>query len=127
MDYDYLNTIYFLIHSFIVLICLIILLVINDLRINICLLMLIIIIKYSFNYFHQCIITKLEYNNIFPSVIEIGNNAVFINKISNRTAELFIINMTIYLVCLKIIFTIFLNYYKLNPTKLFYSLSNYLP
>jgi hypothetical protein len=127
MDYDYLNTIYVLIHFFLVLICLIILLVINDLRINICLLILTVIIKYSFNYFNQCIITKLEYNNVVPSVTELGSNAVFINKIPHRTAELFIINMTIYLVCLKIIFTIFFNYYKLNPTKILYFLSNYLP
>jgi hypothetical protein len=127
MDYDYWNTIYVLIHFFIVLICLIILLVINDLRVNICLLILTVIIKYSFNYFNQCIITKLEYNNVVPSVTELGTNAVFINKIPHRTAELFIINMTIYLVCLKIIFTIFFNYYKLNPTKILYFLSNYLP
>jgi hypothetical protein len=127
MDYGYWNTIYFLIHGFIVLICLIVLLVINDLTINICLLILIVIIKYSFNYFHQCIMSKLEYNSIFPSVNEIGKNAVFLNKTPSKLTELFIINMMIYLVCFKIIFSFFFNYYKLNPTKLLYSLSNYLP
>ena len=127
MDNIFFSIVYSIIHFIIIFISFIILLLVNDLRINICLLILVILVRVSFIYFNNCILRKLEYNLHLPSVTELGNSSVFLEKVPLYVTELAVINSAMYLISVKVIFIMFVNYYKLDPTKILYSVSNYLP
>lgn len=127
MDNIFFSIVYSIIHFIICFISFVILLIVNDLRINICLLILVILVRFSFIYFNNCILRKLEYNLYLPSVTELGNSSVFLEKVPLHVTELAVINSAMYLIAVKIIILIVINYYKLDVTKILYSVSNYLP
>lgn len=109
-----LNIFFISVHTISFIYFLIILLISNNLKYCILTLILMIIIKYSYVFFNECLITPLESNKFFPSSTELAQSVLNINTIPLQKCEEVLINFLLTLISIKIIFLIFYKYCQNN-------------
>lgn len=109
-----LNIFFISVHTISFIYFLIILLISNNLKYCILTLILMIIIKYSYVFFNECLITPLESNKFFPCSTELAQSVLNINTIPLQKCEEVLINFLLTLISIKIIFLIFYKYCQNN-------------
>lgn len=87
-------------------------LVSNDIRTLLILLIIMIIIKYMYYWFGRCILTLLEDNGYYPTMVEcVSSTLTQTNKLDDKTSEEIFINIGLLIILNKLLFlTFYMNY-----------------
>jgi len=87
----------------------------NDVTLLFMLLIIMIFIKYFYSIFGRCLLTLFEYNDHFPSIVELFSK-VLVNEIEDKKSEEIFINIGLLIILNKLLILSIYSYYKKYKT-----------